>query len=150
MQVLKFIGFLDASNKPTSRYTDFRVGEKSKLAMAEALLDAYSELFALYPDAYNRPEQMLRDFFASKTKAGEQVIQKTVSTFTTLCEYANFKTEAIKKEGEGKPTGEGIKPPMPMHKEIALNINIQLVLPATEDASIYDKIFESLKKYILT
>lgn len=79
--ILMFLGFLDSSNKPTIRYEDFRIEEKSKSVMAEALREAYSELFILYPDAYNRSEQTLRDFFASKTKAGEQVIQKNSFNF---------------------------------------------------------------------
>jgi len=32
---------------------------------------------------------------------------------------------------------------------VTVNVNIRLELPATQDASVYDKIFESLKKHIL-
>ena len=35
-------------------------------------------------------------------------------------------------------------------REVAVTVNIQLVLPATKDGSIYDSVFESLRKHILS
>jgi hypothetical protein len=53
------------------------------------------------------------------------------------------------------PTPSPISAPtvqLPLAKEggVTVNVNIRLELPATQDADVYDKIFESLKKHILS
>jgi hypothetical protein len=154
-RILKFIGFLDDNNAPTTEYTDFRLTNKSKAVMAQALRRGYPELFQLYPDAYRRDDEALRNFFAQHTTSGEQVVTKTIDTFKTLCELADFEAQIPPTgEGEGEEIeqGRGKKelPNVPSPPALVINLNIQLGLPATEDATIYDRIFESLKKHILT
>lgn len=90
VRALSFIGFLDASNKPTEVYKNFRLKEKSKSTMAAALQSSYSELFAIYPDAHQQTTDSLQDFFKSKTDVGEAVVSMQVSTFKALCEFADF------------------------------------------------------------
>jgi hypothetical protein len=151
--IFRFIDFIDGNGAPTQRYRDFRITTKSKIVMADALKKAYSELFDLYPDAWEKDDLTLRNFFAPTTNAGEQVLNQIVATFKSLCYFADFKgvAEERKDEGEqrGKVTEEGQGAPR-ISPGVTVNLNIQLTLPATDDASVYDKIFKALKDHLLT
>jgi len=154
--ILKFIDFLDASGVPTKNYKDFRNKQISKSVMANAVKTAYADLFKLYPDAYNKDFTALRDFFSGTTDAGEKVLKLTVETFKALCEFADF--EAVPVEGKAKieegevkeKTAEEGKAIPPLPSGVTINVNIQLTLPATDDASVYDKIFKALKDNLLS
>jgi len=153
--ILKFIGFLDEANAPTQSYRDFKTSNKAGAVMASALRTAYADLFEIYPDAFGKDDKTLKDFFTPTTDAGEQVVETTVATFKVLCSFADFKAvlkeSESKEEGEGKGRTEGgAKPTPPMPIGVTINLNIQLALPATDDASIYDKIFKALKDHLLT
>jgi hypothetical protein len=119
--------------------------------MANAVKKAYSELFMMYPDAYKKDDETLKNFFRPTMKAGEQVVERMVDTFKVLCSFADF--EAIPtSEGEVKEHEkiEKMKGVEALPSGITLNLNIQIVLPTTDDASVYDKIFKALKEHILS
>jgi hypothetical protein len=152
--VLKFIGFLDSTGAPTDKYAGFRNTNKQKAVMASCLRTAYSELFSTFPDADRKDVEALTNFFRANTKTGDATLRNIVGTFRTLCEFADFQQSAEIVWD----TKEGIEPPMPKARTtyagtspsegqgLVVNLNIQLQLPVTEDATIYDKIFQSLRK----
>lgn len=151
--ILKFLGFVDASGTPTEKYRQFRNKAAAGAVMAAAVKTAYSELYALYPDAHNKDTEALRNFFSTQVSAGEDVLQLTVSTFKTLCEFANFEAELL---ADVAPAGPGERaqravgiPQVAASPGLVVNLNIQLQLPPSEDPTVYDKIFESLKKHLL-
>ncbi len=150
--ILEFIGFLDSEHKPTDKYMAFRDKAKAGAVMASCLRTAYSDLFQQYPDAHNKDNEALRNFFSTGMKGGEAVLVNTVNTFRALCEFADFETAPVREETpKGLPTTGG-KDVIRLSQEtpgLTVNLNIQLTLPATEDSTIYDKIFQSLKKYLL-
>lgn len=118
--------------------------------MANALRKAYSELFKVYPDAYKKDDNTLKDFFRPTTKAGEQVVERMVDTFKVLCSFADFEaTTTVESKEEGRPKREK-KEAEELPFGLTLNLNIQLVLPTTDDASVYDKIFKALKDHLLS
>ena len=53
-------------------------------------MQGYSELYSMYAKAHSRSDEELKNFFKGQMTAGEQVISKTVSTFKTLCKFAEF------------------------------------------------------------
>ncbi len=149
--ILQFIGFIDASGAPNQEYKDFRDSKKAGPIMASALKKAYSELFELYPDACDKDDQSLKDFFGPTTEGGEQVVTATANTLKILCGFADFKASAVQTEKTEEPKG------IPeQHKQtysspgVVINLNIQLALPATEDAKVYENIFKALRDNLLT
>lgn len=151
VKILRFIGFIDENGVPTQNYINFRDTSKARIVMATAIRKAYSDLFQMYPDAYKKDDNTLKDFFRPTTKGGERVVDAMVDTFKTLCSFADFETTSgIKSEPEEVVTIEKIKEEKTLSSGITLNLTIQVVLPATEDATIYDKIFKSLKEHILS
>jgi hypothetical protein len=155
--ILKFVKFIDDSGKPTDNWVNFRDKGQSGRVMASCLRAAYGDLFKLYTNAQDKDVEALRNFFSTKTTAGQRVLDYTVSTFKTLCELADFRADpleteagvAVDKEG-AKRAQSGIKV-VPQHTDsgLTINLNIQLTLPATENAEIYDKIFAALRKNLI-
>lgn len=150
--VLKSIGFLDDTGKPTQRFRDFRT-EKAGQVMAEALRQTYSELFQTYPEPNKKTRKEKEDFFAKDTDLKKSTLGMMIDTFNLLCEFADFEAVSITPKAE-------VKKPEKKVVEVAgvtttpagvtINLNIQLTLPATEDATVYDKIFKALKENLLS
>lgn len=152
--VLKFIGFIDQSGVPTEDYKNFKKIGISKSVMANALKRAYGDLFKLHPDAPNKDFQPLRDFFSGTTDAGESALKYSVETFKTLCEFADFEAIPVKPKVEVKEAEKKVVKVAEVTTQlptgVTINLNIQLTLPATEDATVYDKIFKALKDNLLS
>jgi hypothetical protein len=156
--VLKFIGFVDSSSKPTETWMAYRDSRRAKAVMADAIVDGYSELFQVYPDAYQRSDDDLRNFFRTRTRGGAQVVNKTVTTFKNLSKLADFRSTQVPSD-ERPPEITEVERPRSnivvsdvtpnVSTGITLNINIQLTVPDTTDEAVYDKFFAALKKHLL-
>jgi len=149
IKILKFINFIDATGTPNQNYRNFRDASKAKSIMASAIREAYSELFKIYPDAYKKDDDTLKNFFRPTTDAGEQVVARIVDTFKVLCSFADFEALPQKVKVEVKEK-EGLREIPALPSGVTLNLNIQLVLPTTDDVSVYDKIFKALKEHLLS
>jgi hypothetical protein len=155
--ILKFINFIDSSGKPTDLFKNYRDTGKSKGIMAQALRDSYAPLFKTHAKPWEKSDADLENFFRTATGRGSRMLAATVGIFKTLCQFADFGAAAITigPTPTPMPTPSPISAPtvqLPLAKEggVTVNVNIRLELPATQDADVYDKIFESLKKHILS
>lgn len=153
ISVLKFIDFIDVDGKPTNNWMEFRNTERLRIVMGSCVRKAYSDLFKIFPDPWRKDVEALRNFFSTRVGGGEQVLNLTVSTFRMLCEIAefsaDFETPEISLPPLTKVSEEERKPVLSTTQGLVINLNIQLQLPETKDAEIYDKIFESLRKHLL-
>ncbi|MBI4287848.1 MAG: DUF5343 domain-containing protein [Chloroflexi bacterium] len=150
LNVLKFIGFLSQSGEPTGRWRDHRDKGRAKRLLADAIRESYGELFQTYPDAYQRTDADLRNFFNTKTSAGGQVVTQTVTTFKSLIALADFSgalggTDVETPQKQPPTSNETAKSLLPQ-----ININIQLNVPETTDEAVYDRFFAALKKHLLS
>jgi hypothetical protein len=145
IRVLKSIGFIDKSNIPTQYFRDFRT-ERSGQVMVAGLRKAYSELFKTYPRPRERGREELENFFAmNKPSLKKFTLGLYVDTFKTLCEFADFKAIPIKEAEAAKP-GKEIMEVAKVTTQVptSITVNLNIHLPATEDARVYEKIFKSL------
>ncbi len=130
---------------------------KARAALAEGIREHYSELFKLYPDAHQRDNEALRNFFSTHTKVASATLELMVRTFKTAVSLADFdapllKTPPAAKEKTTKPlTALVPKVEKEVHSSVghSININIQLTIPATDDPKIYDSFFAAMKKHLL-
>jgi hypothetical protein len=158
--ILKFITFLDSKGQPTDLFKDSRDTKKSKGIMTNALKKSYAGLFEVHKKPCQASDEELENFFRTATGRGGRMLEATVSVFRTLCGFADFGAII-----EGKPTPKPITPststptpaptpvvqlPATSEGGVILNVSIQIELPPNQDADVYDKIFQSLKKHILT
>ncbi|MCP8306576.1 MAG: DUF5343 domain-containing protein [archaeon] len=153
--ILKFINFLDPKGSPTDLFRNFRDTEKSKVIMAQVLKESYADLFESFPNPCESPDQSLENFFRTATGRGGRTLAATVDVFKVLCKFADFGAPPVTIKPVPTPTPVPAPSPivqLPITKEggISLTVNIRLELPATQDVNVYDKIFESLKKHLLS
>jgi hypothetical protein len=154
--ILNTLGFLDAGHGPTQRWKDYRDRGKAGIVMATALRETYAELFSMYPDAHRKDDEALLNFFRANTDVGAKVHSLMVRMFKQLVELAEFNDGAEQvQEHRQAPEASSSGPELQQVRSdsknhgFALNLNMELHLPATDDAKVYDELFAALKKHIL-
>lgn len=157
--VLKGLGFLDENGVPTERYFAFLDHSQSGRILAEALRDAYDELFALNKNAQAMTVDEVRGKLKSLTQGrkSDNVITWMANTFKGLAELADWSTPAPAPTAERPPQEEKTSPDqMPptipgasaVKRELELHYNIQLILPESRDQAVYDALFSSLRRHL--
>jgi len=158
--ILKDLGFLDTDGVPTKRYYEFLDRSQSRKVLAVAIRGAYSDLFAVNKDAnklaVDDVKNKLRTLYAGSKKDG--LISRIASTFSALCEYADFtaaqtiQTSLAEKE-EKAPQPAAKAPPASSDngKPVSfggLQYHINIVLPESRDQAVFDAIFKSLRDHL--
>lgn len=162
VSILKDLGFLNADGVPQQRYYDFMDRSQSRVVLADAIREAFSDLFAVNKKANelgtDDVKNKLRTLYAGKKT--DNVIDRIAKTFSALCEYADFskpgtvpkkedeeKPKAIKEEAQPKPD-RGITSVGGAVSLDSLQYHINIVLPETRDQAVYDAIFRSLREHL--
>lgn len=148
IRVLKFIKFIDASNVPTDLWKRYKNPREAGSVLAQGIREGYKSLFGVYEDAHRKDREAIYAFFSSKTGKSKVTVDLMVNTFANLCQLADFEAVPTKPELPEKAQVRitpKIKSVIP-----EIHINIQLHLPATDDPSIYENLFKSLKKHLLS
>lgn len=165
--MLKGLGFLEESGEPTERYFAFLDDTQSERVLAEAIREAYGDLFRVNSNAYEMDQTEVKQKLKTLTRGtkSEAVLNKMSMTFMSLCKLANFKApsaskkpkrpekehEEKKEEPQKQPEKEVevLRETPPEKRMFDLAYNIHIELPATRDQAVYDAIFRSLKEHIL-
>ncbi len=165
--LLKGLGFLDSSGTPTERYFKFLDQSQSKKVLAEAIQEAYGDLFAVNVKANELSIAEVKNKLKTLTqgKNSEKVVSLMANTFRALVDYAEWTPDAQKKvpkkEVETKKPQDIPPPPVEVKlkedeeedlsaklQKAQLHYNIQIHLPESRDQAVYDAIFKSLKKHL--
>jgi len=164
--LLKSLGFLDANGTPTERYFKFLDQSQSKRVLAEAIQEAYSDLFAVNVKANELSLAEVKNKLRTLTqgKNSENVLSLMANTFRALADYAEWVPEGQKKMPKKEPDSKKAEqtPPAvevgpkddgggdasPKLQNTQLHYNIQIHLPESRDQAVYDAIFKSLKKHL--
>ncbi len=136
-------------------------------SLAEAIQEAYSDLFAVNTKANELTVAEVKNKFRTLTqgKNSEKVLGLMANTFKALVDYAEWvadtKKMPTKKEIETKPAdskaastlepkvGEAEDDELSAKlQKTQLHYNIQIHLPESRDQAVYDAIFKSLKKHL--
>jgi hypothetical protein len=158
--VLKGLRFLDDNGAPTDRYFAFLDQSQSDVILAEAIRDAYEELFAINRDAQTLALEDVQGKLKTLTRGqkSDNVINWMANTFRSLCDLADWSPLAkasAEAPPSAPPTAEGPTPMTgPLSSEtsrapLELHYNIQLILPDTRDQAVYDALFASLRRHLL-
>jgi Family of unknown function (DUF5343) len=162
--MLKFLGFTDTAGIPQERYFKFLDQTQSKQVLAEAIKEAYSDLFTVNVKANEMTVSDIKNKFKTLTQGqkSDKVLGWMANTFSALCKYADFTKPQqrelipVKKEPyfpRDQPNqNESQNVPQELiNKQITteMHYNIQIHLPETRDITVYDAIFKSLKEHLL-
>lgn len=159
--VMKSLRFLDENGAPTSRYRDFRDPSMAGGVMAEALRDAYGDLFKIHENANALPGPQLKGAFLRLSEKGDSVAEKLTATFRALAKLADWapgagaatKPVESSDDPEGVPTpgdesqAPAAPPPARLGLAPALHHDVHVHLPTTTDVKVYDAIFRSLREH---
>lgn len=164
--VLKELDFLNTDGAPQPKYFEFLDRSRSKQVLAEAVREAFSDLYAVNKNAHelskDEVKNKLRTLYAGKKT--DEVIDRIARTFTALVEYADFSSLVPPVE----PAATGVTKVEPKrlgtveeHKELpakqhrpsplgvgSLQYHINIVLPESRDQAVYDAIFKSLREHL--
>ena len=160
LTLLKSLGFIDASGTPTQLWSDYRNTSKAKDVMTMAIKTCYGDLFKLYPNANAIDDEALRNYFRTASGEGEDLVKRMVTTFKNLCSLADFSSSnqyvmsqvlhpPASPQAPQEPEGFGAANASTL-QPMVININIQLTLPETENKDIYENLFSSLRKNLLS
>ncbi|NEB95214.1 DUF5343 domain-containing protein [Streptomyces bauhiniae] len=160
--LMKKVGLLDSSGKPTELYTKgLRGGESGRALIAAGIRTGYDNVFQTYSDAYNRSDAELATFFRSHSDLDDKKVGLAVKTFKTVCKFGNFNSiagaagsededdEDIADEQAESTNGRR------QHQQgshgsgsVVINVNIALSVDATSDAAVYDAFFAAMAKHL--
>ncbi len=156
--VLKSLGFIDDSGRPKDRYFRFLDQTQSAKVLAEGIRDAYQDLFKVNTKAHELTKQEVINKFKTlgQGQISDAVLDKMAMTFTALVKQADFQSPPTPAASQQPP--ETPKPEEPLEKTGAMHAgvklgglvyNIQIVLPESRDAAVYDALFASLRRHLL-
>jgi hypothetical protein len=140
--------------------------------LAEAVEEAYADLFQLRRDAQNMERAELKGKFKTLTQGqvSDAVIDKMVGTFQAFCKQADFDAprsqspavaetnsdEVVSDDGASADGGAVPRPPAPaLSGSDGLRLggfvyNIELHLPESRDPAVYEALFKALKAHLLS
>jgi hypothetical protein len=159
--VLKQIDFIDANGIPTPRWAQYR-GAHYKKVLGEAVVHGYGDLYAVYPDAHQRSQSDLEHVFSTHSSGGKQVIGKTMSTYRTLVEVAEFPqgpglvAAAAAAPAPSLPGSDATPSVAAAHPAAGedvgqrpnLHIDIQVHISPEASAEQIEKVFESMARHL--
>ena len=159
--VLKALGFLQDNGAPTKRYYEFLDQTQSGRVLAEAIEEAYSDLFQLNRKAYDMSKADVQSKLKTLTegKVGDAVLDKMAMTFKKMCSLADWKAAAaqLPLEAGKEPAPTAQVEEAPPEARVAAGVTglpqlvytIQIHLPESRDPAVYDALFKSLKEHLL-
>ncbi|MGN6064344.1 DUF5343 domain-containing protein [Brevundimonas diminuta] len=157
--LLKSLGFLTPTGQPTQRYHDYRDHSRSQAVMAEALREAYHDLFLIKANPTKSDTAAITGKFKSYHNASDDVAQRMAKTFFALLALADLDTGNSELKDSSNESGSAMsdvpKPQAPVigipsqPNGIGLHYNIQIHLPATKDVEVYNAIFKSLREHFV-
>lgn len=159
--MLKDLKFLGGDGTPLQRYHDYRDRTRAKTVLAEALREAYQDLFQIN----ERPNEQHRAAIEGKFKAvhnvEDNIAELQARTFFAFLKLADLdagtggvtpKLPAPKSDEDVTSDPPEFNPQMKQRhplSSVGLRYNIEVHLPATKDVEVYNAIFKSLKEHLL-
>ncbi len=152
----KKIGLINSDGTPTALYKQFRNPTTSKASLGEALKKGYSALFAKDENCNKLDKSKLKGLVMEITGEPHDsgMLNFMVNSFWNAKELAEFNNSILEKpdedaESTGKFSESSEEVGYVKKLQLGLNYTINLVLPKTDDPSVYNAIFKSLRENLL-
>jgi hypothetical protein len=162
--VMKGLGFIDESGVPSKRYFAFLDQSESGRVLADAVRDAYEDLFAVNKRAQDLPVEDVRNKLKTLTQGqkSEKVTSLMANTFKALAALADWSTPAAglhPPATDARPAPPPALAPAPEvladhaakgrgDKPFQLHYDIHVHLPESRDPAVFDAIFEAMRKHL--
>ncbi|SEE62446.1 hypothetical protein SAMN05444161_6422 [Rhizobiales bacterium GAS191] len=164
--LLKGLGFLTPDGSPTQRYRDFLDPTRSSKIIAEALNEAYGDIFTIKSRPTKTDRKMIAGKFKSTYNLSEVAADRAAATFLALLDLADSdalynkqatpvaasqaeETSSVALSSVVPATPSAQPVPGSQTRDLRLHYNIQIHLPATKDLEVYNAIFKSMREHLL-
>ncbi len=152
ISLLKALGFLDQTGRPTKEYASLKNPIEAKRTIGVAIKRAYAPLFAANENTHLLGAQELRGLIAQVAGTEAGITSKIAGTFNSLIKLAEFSALPVEPPREEEPPPE-IPEERPQDKtkpfgalRPEFHYNIQVHLPANAPEETYLNIFNALRK----
>ena len=147
-------GLLNSDGTPTQLYKKFRNPTTSKSTLAQALKIGYADLYSRNEYCHDLDRKGFKGLVMEATgeSIDSKVVENIVSTFFNAKSLADFENPTMEEPEETlveKVAENKIEEIHSKKFSFGLNYTINLVLPKTDDPSVYNAIFKSLKETLL-
>lgn len=150
--LFKKLGFFFDDGTPTTLYDQLKDATCAKAALATQIKELYSDLYAINTEIHKAPEADIKGAISRVTGKDADGVVRIYNTFKALCNYADFNHASPvvveQTEPENSAPSSAVTVPTTLHPT-EFHYNIQIHLPATNDISVYNAIFKSLKENLL-
>lgn len=158
INMLKKLGFLDTSGRPTDSYGLLKNKDVVGTAIAEGLRKAYAPLFEANEKANELPLEQLKGLVSQITGTDAKGANAIAYTFNAIAKNADFakaepKADETNKTGAELETNDARKPNQHSIPPLSSNgfrsdfyFNIQIHLPANGTEETYLNIFNALRR----
>lgn len=151
--ILKRLGLLGADNSPTDLYGRFQSESERSAAAYKGLQNGFEELFKRNTHVVKATDDKIKDYLVQITgrTKDDHAVKSILGTFNAIRSFItdetgeSFEKEVIAKE-ERIPDAE--KKAFGMNA-LGLSYHINIVLPETNDISVFNAIFRSLRENLL-
>lgn len=162
--LLKALGMIDENGVPTKRYFEFLDQSESGRVLAEAIREAYEDLFAVNKTAYLLSVDEVKNKFKTLTQGqkSENVVGLMANTFKALAVLADWQLPTSEKQSQLK-SSEALEIPAPAaakpspneaprqardRSTMTLHHDIHIHLPESRDPAVFDAIFDAMKRHL--
>jgi hypothetical protein len=159
INLLKLLGFLDNTSKPTSDYSTLKNPAQAPFAIGKAIRRAYGPLFAANESAQSLQAAELRGLVGQVSGADAGIVSKITGTLQSLLRLAKFDgpdtptaAEEVEEEDDAQPghkEAEKLQGSLTKRHDSPrpeFHFNIQVHLPANGTEETYLHIFNALRK----
>lgn len=150
--LFKKLGFFMDDGTPSSLYDQLKDPTSTSRILGVQIKNLYAELYAINTDIHKAPETEIKGAISRVTGKDAEGVTRIYNTFKALCNNATFDDVQVPvavEEKEEVPQTSTTTVPVAMPRANEFHYNIQIHLPATNDISVYNAIFKSLKDNLL-
>jgi hypothetical protein len=153
---LKKMNFVGADGSPTLLYSKFKTDGGRSQAAYEGLKSAFGELFRRNEYIHKADENTVKDTIVEITglKKTDPIVRMMYASFDAVRSFVVGDVSANLEGGKPESPDERKEDPPLVEKEkngvrLGLSYQINIVLPETENISVFNAIFKSLRDNLL-
>lgn len=149
--LFKKLGFLLDDGTPSALYDQLKDATSTSTILGVQIKSLYADLYAINTEIHKAPEAETKGAISRVTGKDSEGVGRIYNTFKTLCGIATFDVEQASSVAEEKDEEPQVTTALPATtlRTNEFHYNIQIHLPATNDISVYNAIFKSLKDNLL-
>lgn len=151
--LFKKLGFLLEDGTPSTLYDQLKDATSTSTVLGAQIKSLYEELYAINTEIHKAPDAEIKGAISRVTGKDADGVNRIYNTFKALCGLATFdeapSTATVEVKENTQPQTENTIAPVVTPRKNEFHYNIQIHLPATNDISVYNAIFKSLKDNLL-